>query len=51
MKTSGQKFTLNGQTYFPSGTNAYWLAQYSNADIDKSFSDMVTAGYTTVRTW
>ncbi|KZT38981.1 mannanase [Sistotremastrum suecicum HHB10207 ss-3] len=48
---SGQKFTLNGATYTVAGTNAYWLAQYSNADIDQAFSDIAAAGLTTVRTW
>lgn len=33
------------------GANAYWLAQNSDADIDKGFSDLKAAGLTTVRTW
>ncbi|KAH7101478.1 CEL4b mannanase [Auriculariales sp. MPI-PUGE-AT-0066] len=48
---TGQKFTLNGSTYFVVGTNAYWLAQMSNDDIDKAFSDLQAAGMTVVRTW
>ena len=32
-------------------TNAYWLAQNTNADIDKAFADIAAAGLTTVRTW
>jgi len=32
-------------------SNAYWLAQNSNADIDKAFADIAAAGLTTVRTW
>jgi len=51
VKTSGQGFTLNGSPYVVAGTNAYWLAQYSNADIDQAFQDIVNAGLTTVRTW
>jgi mannan endo-1,4-beta-mannosidase len=51
VKASGQRFTLNGNTFFPVGTNAYWLAQISNADIDQAFSDIAAAGFTTVRTW
>ncbi|KZS88118.1 glycoside hydrolase family 5 protein [Sistotremastrum niveocremeum HHB9708] len=48
---SGQKFLLDGAEYIVAGTNAYWLAQYSNADIDQAFSDIAAAGLTTVRTW
>ncbi|TFY74778.1 hypothetical protein EWM64_g9234 [Hericium alpestre] len=51
VKVSGQKFTLGGSEYIVAGTNAYWLAQQSNADIDKAFDDIVAAGLTTVRTW
>ncbi|KIJ37692.1 glycoside hydrolase family 5 protein [Sphaerobolus stellatus SS14] len=51
VKVSGQKFTLNGATYTVAGTNAYWLAQNTNADIDTAFSDIAAAGLTTVRTW
>jgi mannan endo-1,4-beta-mannosidase len=42
---------VNGQKYTVAGTNAYWLAQNSNADIDKAFADIAAAGLTTVRTW
>ncbi|KZO90088.1 glycoside hydrolase family 5 protein [Calocera viscosa TUFC12733] len=49
--TSGQKFYLNGLKYTFAGTNAYWLAQMSNSDIDKAFSDIAASGVTTVRTW
>ncbi len=48
---SGQKFILDNATYYVVGTNAYWLAQRSNQDIDKAFSDLAAAGVTTVRTW
>jgi len=51
VKVSGQKFTLDGKPYIVAGTNAYWLAQWSNADIDQAFSDIAAAGLTTVRTW
>ncbi|KIJ27867.1 glycoside hydrolase family 5 protein [Sphaerobolus stellatus SS14] len=51
VKVSGQKFTLNGATYTVAGTNAYWLAQNTNADIDTAFADIAAAGLTTVRTW
>ena len=49
--TSGQKFTLDGATFIPAGTNAYWLAQQSDADIDTAFTDIANAGLTVVRTW
>jgi len=49
--TLGQKFYLNGFEYTFAGTNAYWLAQMSNSDIDKAFSDIAASGVTTVRTW
>ncbi|KLO06842.1 CEL4a mannanase [Schizopora paradoxa] len=51
VKTNGQKFALNGADYVVAGTNAYWLAQESDADIDTAFNDIVAAGLTTVRTW
>ncbi|KAA1477226.1 CEL4a mannanase [Dentipellis sp. KUC8613] len=51
VKVSGQKFTLDGNDFIVAGTNAYWLAQESNADIDQAFSDIAAAGLTTVRTW
>ena len=42
---------LNGAEYAVAGTNAYWLAQVSDVDIDTAFSDIANAGLTTVRTW
>ncbi|KZP21648.1 glycoside hydrolase family 5 protein [Athelia psychrophila] len=53
VKTSGQKFTLNGSTYTVVGTNSYWvgLMGYSTTDMNKAFSDIAATGATTVRTW
>jgi len=51
VKVSGQKFTLDGAPYIVAGTNAYWLAQVDNDDIDTAFADMAAAGLTTCRTW
>ncbi|KAG8695701.1 hypothetical protein FRC08_007599 [Ceratobasidium sp. 394] len=52
VKTSGQKFVLNGATYTVVGSNAYWIPQLANsADITKAFSDLKNAGFTTLRTW
>ncbi|KZP21678.1 glycoside hydrolase family 5 protein [Athelia psychrophila] len=52
VKTSGQKFTLNGSTYTVVGANAYWvgLMGYSVADMNKAFADIAATGATTVRT-
>lgn len=41
---------MNDEDYVVAGTNAYWLAQESNPDIDMAFDDIVGAGLTTVRT-
>ncbi|KAF8608734.1 glycoside hydrolase [Ceratobasidium sp. AG-I] len=52
VKTSGQKFVLNGATYTVVGSNAYWIPQLANsADITKAFADLKNAGFTTLRTW
>jgi mannan endo-1,4-beta-mannosidase len=51
VKVSGQKFTVGGAPYIVAGTNGYWIAQNSNADIDQAFQDIAAAGLTTVRTW
>lgn len=48
--TSGQRFSLNGEDYVVAGTNAYWLAQESDPDIETGFNDITAAGLTTVRT-
>ncbi|QRV79394.1 Cellulase (glycosyl hydrolase family 5 protein) [Ceratobasidium sp. AG-Ba] len=52
VKTSGQRFTLNGSTYIVVGSNAYWMAQQAtDADITKAFNDLKNSGLTTLRTW
>ncbi|KAG8746347.1 hypothetical protein FRC10_005336 [Ceratobasidium sp. 414] len=52
VKTSGQKFTLNGSTYTVVGSNAYWMAQLSTtADITTAYNDLKNSGLTTLRTW
>jgi len=51
VKVNGQKFEAAGEDYIVAGTNAYWLAQYSESDVDQAFSDIAAAGLTTVRTW
>ncbi|KAG8982292.1 hypothetical protein FRB90_006892 [Tulasnella sp. 427] len=52
VKTSGQKFTANGSTYFLVGENAWWMFTLaSTADMDKAFADIAATGATTVRTW
>ncbi|KAG8939384.1 hypothetical protein FRC03_006335, partial [Tulasnella sp. 419] len=52
VKTSGQKFVLNGKTFTLAGHNSYWMAQLgSSTDIDAAFKDIAKTGATTVRTW
>ncbi|RDB16956.1 putative mannan endo-1,4-beta-mannosidase F [Hypsizygus marmoreus] len=53
VKTSGTKFTLNGQRYTIVGANSYWvgLTGLSTANMNKAFADIAAAGGTTVRTW
>ncbi|KAG9126324.1 hypothetical protein FRC07_003891 [Ceratobasidium sp. 392] len=52
VKTSGQKFTVNGSKFTVVGSNAYWMAQLSTtADITTAFNDLKNAGFTTLRTW
>ncbi|KAI0266756.1 glycoside hydrolase family 5 protein [Gloeopeniophorella convolvens] len=53
VKTSGQKFTLNGSTYTVVGANSYWvgLIGLSTANMNAAFADIAKAGATTVRTW
>lgn len=42
---------LDGEEFTVAGTNAYWMAQESDEDIDTAFDDIVNAGLTTLRTW
>ena len=51
VSTSGQKFALDGEDFVAAGTNAYWLAQCGDADIDTALTDIANAGLTVVRTW
>ncbi|KAF7378392.1 Glycoside hydrolase family 5 protein [Mycena sanguinolenta] len=52
IKTSGTRFTLNGQQFVPVGSNAYWpaLLGYTNAQIDQAFADIAASGATVCRT-
>jgi mannan endo-1,4-beta-mannosidase len=49
--TASQKFILNGKIFTPAGSNAYYLAQWGNADIDQTFTELAAIGVTVVRTW
>ncbi|KXN90624.1 Mannan endo-1,4-beta-mannosidase F [Leucoagaricus sp. SymC.cos] len=53
VKTSGTRFTLNGQKYTVVGSNSYWvgLMGLSTSAMNQAFSDIAKAGGTTVRTW
>ncbi|KAJ3557369.1 hypothetical protein NM688_g1508 [Phlebia brevispora] len=53
VKTSGQKFVLNGNTFTAVGENSYWvgLMGYTTAKMSQSLSDIAAAGSTVVRTW
>ncbi|KAI0043653.1 glycoside hydrolase family 5 protein [Auriscalpium vulgare] len=53
VKTSGQKFTLNGAPFTVVGSNSYWvgLTGLSTANMNAAFKDIANAGATTVRTW
>ncbi|KAH7339006.1 glycoside hydrolase family 5 protein [Rhizoctonia solani] len=52
VKTSGQRFTLDGKKFTVVGSNAYWIPQLTNnADITTAFHDLKNAGFTTLRTW
>ncbi|TFK71218.1 glycoside hydrolase family 5 protein [Pluteus cervinus] len=48
--TNGE-FFIGPQTFFFSGTNAYWLQSLNDVDIDLTFSTMVTNDIKVVRTW
>ncbi|TFK62668.1 glycoside hydrolase, partial [Pluteus cervinus] len=49
--TNNGQFFIGGQTFFFSGTNAYWLQSLSDGDIDLVFSMMSDNGIQVVRTW
>ncbi|KAF5368948.1 hypothetical protein D9758_003040 [Tetrapyrgos nigripes] len=53
VRTSGTGFTLNGQKFTVVGSNSYWVGLFglSQADMNKTFSDIAATGATTVRTW
>jgi len=53
VQASGQAFTLDGATYTVYGENSYWvgLSGYSTTQMNQAFSNIATAGGTTVRTW
>ncbi|PPQ83023.1 hypothetical protein CVT25_005263 [Psilocybe cyanescens] len=53
VKTSGQKFVLNGSPFTVVGANSYWvgLMGLSTANMNAAFADIAKAGATTVRTW
>jgi mannan endo-1,4-beta-mannosidase len=53
VKTSGTRFTLNGEIFTPVGGNSYWvgLTELSTSDMHKAFADIAGAGGTVVRTW
>ncbi|KII92481.1 glycoside hydrolase family 5 protein [Plicaturopsis crispa FD-325 SS-3] len=53
VKTSGQKFTLDGETFTVVGANSYWvgLMGLSSDNMNAAFADIAATGATTVRTW
>ncbi|KAJ3476237.1 hypothetical protein NLI96_g11300 [Meripilus lineatus] len=53
VKTSGQTFTLNGNTFTVVGANTYWvgLSGLGVDDMNLAFVDIKNAGATTARTW
>ncbi|PVG02863.1 glycoside hydrolase [Serendipita vermifera] len=52
VKTSGQKFTVNGATFNCVGSNAYWMAQLGSTSLmAQAFSEIAQAGTTCLRTW
>lgn len=46
-----QSYTFWRRPYYFYGTNAYWLQMTSDADMDRTFHDIATAGFQVVRTW
>jgi len=51
-KADGLKFSINGNSKYFAGTNAYWLPfTEKSADIDLVFSHIKESGMKVVRTW
>ncbi|GAB5588876.1 hypothetical protein Unana1_03776 [Umbelopsis nana] len=51
VKTSGTKFTLNGQPFYFSGSNAYYLMTASNQQVQDVFSAANSVHVPVMRTW
>ncbi|EPQ57046.1 mannanase [Gloeophyllum trabeum ATCC 11539] len=53
VKTSGQRFTLNGSPFTVVGANSYWvgLMGLTTAQMNQAFADIARTGATAVRTW
>jgi len=49
--TNNGQFQLNGQPFFYFATDAYWLQQLSDADIDLTLKSIAAKNITVVRTW
>ncbi|KAF8582695.1 glycoside hydrolase family 5 protein [Ramaria rubella] len=49
--TNNGQFQINGQPFFYFGTNAYWLQQLSDDDIDLTFKTIAARNISVVRTW
>jgi len=47
----GQEFSLDGKPFFFTATNAYWLHQLSDDDIDATFASIAALGLKVVTTW
>lgn len=53
VKTTGQRFTVDGSTFTVAGANAYWigLTGLSTTSMKTAFADIAKTGATVVRTW
>ncbi|KAI6591715.1 hypothetical protein MCOR12_007936 [Pyricularia oryzae] len=50
--TNGTRFTIDGETQYLVGTNAYWLPFLTNnADVDLALDQMAASGIKILRTW
>ncbi|KAF8499914.1 glycoside hydrolase superfamily [Gautieria morchelliformis] len=49
--TNNGQFQVNGQPFFYFATDAYWLMQLSDADIDLTLKSIAAKNITVVRTW